>query len=65
VKEKPFTSSLNKCPEACCRIPSYYALFTSFSVDISLEDDVTVILLLDVPPFPHFLKRMKKRVAWN
>ncbi len=55
---KPYTSSLNFCPEACCRKgwgwaekhthPLTTTLFTSWSVDISFTDDVTVLLILDV-----------------
>jgi hypothetical protein len=55
---KPLTSSFNICPEACCgkgcfvgtgRVtPSLLitTLFPSLFIDISFEDDVTVILLL-------------------
>jgi hypothetical protein len=41
AEEKPFTSSLNICPETA-------TLFPSQSVDISFKDYVTVILLLGV-----------------
>jgi hypothetical protein len=57
-EEKPFTSSLNICPEACCTVEravsrspaptSTSALFLSWFADISLKDDVTVILLLGI-----------------
>jgi hypothetical protein len=55
-KQKPFTSSFNICPEACCKkreaggvtpYPATSTLFPSSSVEISFVDDVTVILLLD------------------
>ncbi len=54
---KPYTSSLNFCPEACCRKgwvwaekhthPLTTTLFPSWSMDISFKDVVTFILLLD------------------
>jgi hypothetical protein len=55
VEEKPFTSSLNICPEATCiervgggwsnSFPSHQhnTLFPSWSGDISCKDDVTII----------------------
>ncbi len=57
VEEKPFTSSLNVYSEACCgnRVGSrrsnasiQHLSPSSHSVDISLKDDVSVILLIDV-----------------
>jgi hypothetical protein len=57
--EKPFTSSLNICPEACCRRgfgrSNAFPLTTTLqgdvvirSLDISIKDDVIVILQLDI-----------------
>jgi len=59
LEEKPFTSSLNICPETkplqkgmgaggVAPFPFNPALFPSCFVNISFKDDVTVILLLGV-----------------
>jgi hypothetical protein len=52
VEEKPLTSSLNICPEACCGKGWWRSGVTPtplfYSVDISFKDDVTVVLLIDV-----------------
>ncbi len=54
-EDNPFTSSLNICPEACCRkgwggqkkAPSFaHNTFPSLSVDIPFAYDVTAFLLL-------------------
>ncbi len=59
-EEKPLTSSLNICSEACSTVergggraeyrppPYQRPLFPSLFVNISLKDDVTVILLLSI-----------------
>jgi hypothetical protein len=70
VEEKPFTSSLNICPEASfvnrvgagvtptppypCNAPP----FPSGSVDISLKDDVNVLLLLLGVSFTVFSREL-------
>jgi hypothetical protein len=57
VEKKTFTSSLNICPEACCRkeggggadgVTPPQPLFPIWSVDISLKDDLPVIFLFGV-----------------
>jgi hypothetical protein len=57
VEEKPFTSSLNICPQSYYKrgggrpeksLPLTPTLVRSWSVDIAFKDDVTVFLLLGV-----------------
>ncbi len=57
--EKPFTSSLNICPKACCRYvrPPPLKPPPYFLADLwifHLKDDVTVILLFGVSSMPSY-----------
>jgi hypothetical protein len=55
VEEKPFTSSLNICPEGCHRIGW-------ISVDISFKDDVSAILLLSVSLMQLIIDQITNRL---